>query len=182
MIEWLIASGTDRGDFTRKRDVWIGEKWIEYTVLEIAGEKGWPEVVSFLERFVTNPTQTRHELRVRLGVLDEQAAEIFALTVFLCDDLLFLKPTSHAAATPDPAAVVARFFSIASKLPMELQMMLCHRAVGSMKQNIPQKDSELAFRSLAKTLVVATPPPLNPTKLHPQRIFPLARVGVISAS
>jgi len=31
---------------------------------------------------------------VKLGVLDALAAEVFALTVFLCDDLLQLKPVT----------------------------------------------------------------------------------------
>jgi len=35
---------------------------------------------------------------------------------------------------------------------MELQMILCYRAAGSMKQNINQQNSELAFKSLAKAL------------------------------
>jgi len=35
---------------------------------------------------------------------------------------------------------------------MELQMMLCHHPVGSMKQNILHKDSEAAFKSLARIL------------------------------
>ena len=48
--------------------------------------------MSVLERFMANPTQTRHELRVKLGVLDELAAEVFALdSFFLCDDLLQFK-------------------------------------------------------------------------------------------
>jgi len=37
---------------------------------------------------------------------------------------------------------------------MELQMVLCHRAVGSMKQDILRRDSEPAFHSLAKSLLV----------------------------
>ena len=92
-----------------------------YTAREIAQEMQQPEVVSLLERFVANPAHTRHELRVRLGVLDELAAEVFALTVFLCDGLLHLKLASHLAT----AAAASRFFAIASKLPMELQMLLC---------------------------------------------------------
>jgi len=35
---------------------------------------------------------------------------------------------------------------------MELQMVLCHRIVGSTKQNVLRKDSESAFQSLAKIL------------------------------
>ena len=104
--------------------------------------------MSVLERFIANPTQARYAVRLRLGELAELAAEIFALAVFLCDDLLQLKPASRPAATD-----ATRFFTIASKLPMELQMILCHRAVGSMKQNILLKDSEAAFKSLTRILL-----------------------------
>ena len=108
-------------------------------------------MVSLLERFKVDPTQTRHEICVKLGVLDELAAELFALVVFLCDDLLQLKPASDSAAQAS-STVVSRFFAIASKLPMELQMLLCHRVFGSMRQNILRQDSEAAFKSLARTL------------------------------
>jgi len=136
VVEWLIASGRDLGEVNPPNSV--------STPLEIARERGKAEVVLLLERFMANPTQIRHELRVKLGRLDEMAAEVFALTVFLCDDLLQLKPASHLSST--------RFFFIITKLPVELQMVLCHRAVGSMKQNILHKDSEVAFKSLARTI------------------------------
>jgi len=110
-----------------------------YTALEIAGEYKRTEVMSILGRFITHPAQTRHEVRVKLGVLDKLAAEVFALTVFLCDDLLQLQPAASAA---------SRFFAITSKLPIELQMIMCHRAVGSMKQNFLHKDSELPSKPL----------------------------------
>jgi len=115
------------------------------------------EVVTVLERFVSNPSQTSHEVRVKLGVLDALAAEIFALIIFLCDDLLQLEPihslfTSAAAATAATAAT--RFFAIAKRMPMELQMILCHRVVGSSKDSILSKDSEAAFKSLARILLL----------------------------
>ena len=142
-------SGRDLGDVRNKK----GKNWKgEYlTALEIARDEGETEVASLLERFTATPALTRHELCVKLGVLDELAAEVFALTVFLCDDFLHLKPASHPAAT---ATAATRFFTIASKLPMELQMVLCRRAVGSMKQNILRKDSEAAFKSLARILLL----------------------------
>ena len=49
-------------------------------------------------------------------------------------------------------APAARFFTIARQLPLELQMVLCYRVVGSAKEIIPGKDSEVAFKSLAKSL------------------------------
>ena len=146
VIEWLIASGRDLGNVTNVKGKY-GVR--EFSALEIARAEKFDKVSALLERFVVNPTQTRHELRVKLGVLDEVAAEIFALTVFLCDDLLHLKP---ALASSTSTFATARFFAIAFKLPMELQMILCRRAVGSMKQNTLRKDSEAAFKSLAKIL------------------------------
>ena len=67
----------------------------------------------------------------------------------------FFNSASHLAASADHAATAAapRFFTIAKRLPMELQMILCRRAVGSMKQSILRKDSEAAFKSLARILL-----------------------------
>jgi len=150
VIEWLIASGRDLGDIKNKKGTcWGGNEY--YTALEIARDFERTEVVSVLERFIDNPALTRHELRGKLGVLDELAAEVFALIVFLCDDLLQLRPPALTTTTIASAAA-NRFFAIASQLPMELQMILCHRAFGSMKQNILRKDSETAFKSLARIL------------------------------
>ena len=88
VTEWLIASERDLGDVKNKK----GKDWNHehYTVLEIARKRNKTEVASLLERFLVNPAHTRHELRVKLGVLEALAAEVFALTVFLCDDLLQL--------------------------------------------------------------------------------------------
>ena len=149
IIEWLIASGKDLGDLSLKGSMMKRK----YTALEIARNQQRDTAALLLEKLLADPAQTRHEVRLRLGVLDELAAEVFALTVFLCDELLQLKP-AHATSTPATTSTNAtRFFIIAKKLPMELQMVLCHRAVGSGKQNIRHKDSEAAFKSLARILL-----------------------------
>ena len=75
---------------------------------------------------------------------DGLAAEMFALVVFVSDGLLQVKVT-----TSSPAA---RFISIAAQLPLELQMVLCLRQMGSDKEIIPGKESEVAFKELAKRL------------------------------
>jgi len=80
---------------------------------------------------------------VELGCLDELAAEVFALVVFVSDGLLQVKDTKIT--TP-----AARFFSIATQLPLELQVVLCYRVVGSDREIIPGNDSEVAFKSLAR--------------------------------
>ena len=64
IIESLIASGRDLGDVKSKKVSVAGK---DYTALEIARESQKIEVVALLERFMANPTQTRHEVRVKLG-------------------------------------------------------------------------------------------------------------------
>jgi len=43
-----------------------------------------------------------------------------------------------------------RFFCIARKLPLELQMLLCNRVVDSSRQSVLRKHSEPAFKHLAR--------------------------------
>jgi len=138
VIKWWIASGREM-DLGRPGDVYTTD------AIAVAEEEGNTEVVALLERFKENPLETRHAMRLKLGLVDELAAEMFALVVFVSDGLLQVNDT----ATPSPAA---RFFSIASQLPLELQMVLCFRQVGSAKEIISGNDSEVAFKELARRL------------------------------
>jgi len=137
IIKWWIASG---------REMDLGKPGDGKTdAIGAAKERDETEVVTLLERFKENLEQTRHALRVELGCLDDLAAEVFALVVFVSDGLLQIKDTTN----PSPAA---RFFNIARRLPLELQMALCFRQVGSVKEIIPGKESEVAFKELARRL------------------------------
>jgi len=137
IIRWWIASGREM-DLGESGDVGktnaIGE----------AKDHGKTEVVTLLERFKSDAAKTRHAMRLELGWHDEAAAEMFALVVFVSDGLLQVDDT-----TPSPAA---RFFSMARQLPLELQMVLCYRVVESDKEIILGKESEVAFKELAKRL------------------------------
>ena len=125
------------------REMDLGKPGDEYTdAIGAAMVEGETEVVTLLERFKENPEETRHAMRVELGWYDELAAEVFALVVFVSDGLLQFKHTGTAA----------RYFSIATQLPLELQTVLCYRLVGSGKEIIPGNDSEVAFKELAKRL------------------------------
>ena len=138
VIKWWIGSGREMnlgkpGDISKT------------DAIGAAKERRKTEVVSLLERFKENPDDTRYAMRVELGWYDALAAEMFALVVFVSDGLLQTKDTT----TPSPAA---RFFNIARSLPLELQMVLCHRQVGSGKEIILGKESEVAIRELARRL------------------------------
>jgi len=110
----------------------------------VAKKTGKTDVVTLLERFKSDASKTRHATRVELGLLDDLAAEMFALVVFVSDGLLQIKDTTPSLA--------ARFFSIAALLPLELQMVLCNRLVGSAKEIISGKDNEVAFKVLARRI------------------------------
>jgi len=133
--EW-IASGREI-DLGKPGDV------DKTDVIGAAKKCGKTEVVRLLEKFKENLVETRHAMRVELGFLDDLAAEVFAIVVFLSDGLLQVSD-----ATPSTAA---RFFTIANQLPLELQMLICHKAVGLNKEIIPGKDSEIAFRELTNS-------------------------------
>jgi len=138
IIKWWIASG---------REMDLGKPGDVEKTDAIGGAKkyGKADVVALLERFKSDATKTRHATRVEFGLLDELAAEMFALVVFVSDGLLQIKDT-----TSSPAA---RFLNIARRFPLELQMLLCYRVAGSDKEIIPGKDSEEAFKSLAESLL-----------------------------
>jgi len=106
---------------------------------------GQPGVVKLLERFKRNPVMVVHEVQLELQFGNAVAAEVFALVVFLCDDLLQIKDTYKRN--------TKRFFLMAMQLPMELQMVLSHRVAGSMRNNVAGKHLEPAARSLTKKLL-----------------------------
>ena len=160
IVRWLIASGRDLGDLSAKAT--SDDDGKKYSPLEIAIKMKRTAVVALLERYMASPAQTTHEVRVELGLPEALAAELFALTVMLCDDFLRIRPAPSrrfitlVTRPPKPTladSAATRFFAIAAALPMELQMILCHRVFGSLKQNILSRDSEGAFKSLAQTFL-----------------------------
>jgi len=137
VIKWWITSG-------REMDFWKPGDVDKTDAIGGAKKRRRTEVVALLERFKKNPVETRHAMRVELGLVDALAAEMFALVVFVSDGLLQTKETP-----PPPAA---RYLKIAGQLPLELQMVLCCRQVGSSKEIIPGKGREAAFKELARRL------------------------------
>ena len=137
-VRWWVASG---------REMNLGKPGVEASdVLGIAIKKGKMGMVPLLESWKENPEKIRLELAKKLGWNGiVTAAEMFALVVFVSDGLLRCQ-----ANDVKPSGKGTRFFNIASKLPLELQMLLCNRTMGSAKQSILSKSSEAAFKDLSK--------------------------------
>jgi len=134
IIEWWIASG---------REMDLGQQGNDKVDAVAIARRYQAGIAALLQRFKENPAETRHEVRLRLGWYEEAAAEVLALLVFVSDGLLRTRD-GDGADTP-----AARFFRIAQQLPLELQMVLGYRVVGSAREIVQGKDCEAAFMNLA---------------------------------
>jgi ankyrin repeat protein len=120
----------------------VGDMWTNHA-----------KVNALLRRFEKDPKNTQHTVRNEIGWYDDRASEIFAPMVFLSDGLL----QGRTPLTPvfSRSTSAARFFEIAEKLPVELQMVLCYRVAGSGKTLIPKKEIEIGLRELVWMLCLS---------------------------
>jgi len=158
VVEWLIASG---------KNLDLAFAALDRTPLEIARELEHDSVVDILTEYALgNPVLIRHRTQLELRVPEARAAEYFAVVIFLADGLLSLPCTFERAPWQQNLCEerreggdndsgggreekALRFLKICLALPMELQMTVCHRMVGSPAQAILSCRSEPAFMSLA---------------------------------
>jgi hypothetical protein len=98
--------------------------------------------VKLLEEFQAAPDAVRHRLRLEIGWYHETAAETFALVIFFCEKLLEVKDEEKNLNT-------RRFFRLLAKLPIELQMSICYKHAGIMRDVIKSEETDKAFRHLA---------------------------------
>jgi len=146
-VRWMIASGRnfDLGKRGRKDDAIASAKVESWESDDT--KKAKDAIVSLLKRWKKDPAQTRFEVKVGLGFQEEMGAEVFGLAQFLCEGLVRLHRRGGKALEPGK-----RFFKIAKRLPIELQMKLCHVAMGSTKEYIADEASRAAFASVATKL------------------------------
>jgi len=115
--------------------------------------KNGPLIADLLDSFNADPETTRQQLREVPGIRDSFIGDLFALVVFLCDDLLAVKAEpSSSTSFPSTTSKTTRFFQIARCLPMELQMVLCNCVFGARKNAVLTKHSEPAFKKLGSLL------------------------------
>jgi len=132
VVKWLLASGKELALETKALDT------VYRTPLEIAQAHHFLEIASLLEAYVASPASVTRRLREELDADEQDAADLFALVVFISDGLKKIKPRQQE--TP-----AARFFNVAAKLPLELQMVLCLRTCHSPRDFIQKKYSEEAL-------------------------------------
>ena len=130
ILRWWIAAGHE----IDTRRLYVGRGGSEADQLEME---------SMLRDFEKDPDFVRQQLSVEFK-LPAGAAYLFALVVFATDGYL------SAPATLSIQDPFYRFLQMVEKLPMELQMIVCLRWLGSMRTGITSKHVNIAFKILAK--------------------------------
>jgi len=91
--------------------------------------------------YLKRPIKVRHEIRLWLGIPEACAANYFALTLLFTDGFMEFRTISYRDVTDS-----RRFFVIASRLPLELQMVLAWRTTGDRtRSTVLTKDFEPAI-------------------------------------
>jgi len=145
---WNNKTAAEIARFQGIRAKYPGESEEEYD----RGKQNGPLIAALLESFDADSVTTRQQLRELHELRDPFISDLFALVIFLCDDLLSARTESSASSVSSSPHNAARsFFQIARRLPMELQMMLCNRVFGA-GSTVLTKDSEPAFKKLGRLL------------------------------
>jgi hypothetical protein len=139
----VIISGSD----LRILKVWISsgkeipEEWLLWGNEEEDEDEDL-SVLELLAKYRTDSVETRREMRQEVGLYKE-VADLFAVVVFLCDGLYRIRRKQEKRRTKE-----ARFFGIVSQLPMEMQMIVCHRVMGLSKDLLSGKACSSALKNL----------------------------------
>jgi len=93
------------------------------------------------------------------AIVDAWTAELFCLVIFFCDG--FIRARREKPGVNDDEVVVRmwekrreilRFFGIARRLHLDLQMLLCNRVFGLSGTYVPHRHREHGFMMLTKKL------------------------------
>jgi len=119
-------------------------------LLEVGQTRLSSDLFKILNAFVEDPKRTIFMVQLSIGRFnDTMAASVFSALIFLCDDLLKFKGSDGSSGGSDDNYdndSTARFFRIATKLPLEMQMILCYRLSRSTKDLIPSVSTEAGLR------------------------------------
>jgi len=106
-----------------------------------------PIVADLVDEYEKDPVGVRTRLRgLPGGVQHFFIGHLFAIVVFFTDGFLLPKNTVPAT-TPSP---IERFLRISSRLPLELQMVLCNRTFCSPRNVVRSREAEPGFKWLAR--------------------------------
>lgn len=152
-LHWRMSLGWSVADLMRHYNHYDSDRMILCDELA----KGVAEVVHLLDLYRLTPALAKYQARLALKLPSTVMTAYFALIVFICDSLLVIADTNSSSANQamnldnQPTQQqdnYRRFFAMTSKLPIELQMLICHHLAGSDKTIIRSDEAELGFQHL----------------------------------
>jgi len=164
VLELLIASGRDFGDVKNQRSkvpmVWAGPQSI--TACEAAKNS---QTISLIQEYVDYPIRAYLKMRAQLNL--PTASFTFAIVVLICDEYLQVKaqkqPKGGGEDEPQQMTTQAiqtelahlRFLGIITRLPMELQMLLCNIIQERNSSLIKHQEREEALKLVCSLFFVS---------------------------
>jgi len=130
---------------------------IDIKLLNASDATSW-KVSNLLKRFIKNPERTRFSVMVERGWEDSHASLLFSNVVFLCDNHLVVDDKKKVSVRYDYTekknilASPQRFYRIAMRLPMDIQMLLCNIVYKTGKDTISVKMTNLALKHVVKRI------------------------------
>ena len=103
-----------------------------------------PIIADHIDEYERDPVAARYRLRRLPALRNDFVVHLFALVVFHSDSFVVINERMADSDT-------RRFLMITSRLPLDLQMVLCNRIFASPRDIILSRDSEPRFRYLART-------------------------------
>jgi len=107
-------------------------------------KKSCAPCADLIDEYEHDPVAVRRRLRRQPGLREYFIGHLFALVVFYSDSFVVM---NEKLAHPD----TRRFFRITSRLPLEIQMIICNRIFGSPRDIVLSRDSEPGFKLLTRT-------------------------------
>jgi len=128
-----------------------------WSLLHKALAQNIAEATRLLELFRLAPELARYQAKLDLKLPAALMAAWFALVIFVSDALLAVKDVNGVDSSSvndsngDHKTLLGycRFFNMASKLPIELQMLLCQHITKADKMIVKSSDAGIAFQHLA---------------------------------
>jgi ankyrin repeat protein len=115
------------------------------TAKEIAIFRGTTDIAPLIDEYETCPKSCRHRLRAKLGFAEQDSVDLFALVTLINEGLL--------QCTGDKQQKAKRFFHVISKLPLELQMLLCNHTYSVKKDFVSSQPLQKSLQNLIASLL-----------------------------
>jgi len=154
VVQHILASGRKidtrtRSSFNKKTAAEQGRRVVPRGVGDTEEDQkrkktNGPLCADLIDEYERDPVAAGNRLRRLPGVREHFVGHLFALVIFHSDSFTVINERTASSDT-------RRFLKIASRLPLEIQMVLCNRIFGSSKDIILSKYSEPYFKCLART-------------------------------